>query len=144
MSQESPRLPNLVSQLISTRKARQDVEKKVKEFKEQEKTLQEAVMLEMASQGLASANLEGLARVVIAEKPHYEIADPEAFALYCMKKMLDSFRKGGMLSDGILLQRRISREAIEDHNGGDPLSAEECQRAGVRYVVDNTLAIRSN
>lgn len=144
MEQDTPRLQSLVSQLMVVRTARKEADAIAKQRKEEEKVLTDAIMLEMSAQGIASANLEGLARVAIADKPHYEIADVEAFALYCLMKMVGSFRRGGPLSDGILLQRRISREALESHNNGDPLSPEECALAGVRYVVDNTLTVRSN
>lgn len=144
MDQTTPRLHTLVAQFVAAREEVKQIESQAKSAKERVKDLTEAIKLEMSSQGLASANLDGIARVVISDKPHYEIADPEAFALYSLEKMVSSFRRGGMLSDGILLQRKISREAIESHNNGDPLSEAECRRAGVRYVVDNTLTVRSN
>lgn len=141
---DTPRLQQLVAQLVETRAVRKAADDVVKRYKEAEKEITEAVMLEMSAQGIASANIDGIARVAIADKPHYEITDVEAFALYCLKKMVASFQNGGPLSDGILLQRRISREALESHNNGDPLSPDECVLAGVRLVVDNTLTVRSN
>ncbi len=67
----------------------------------------------MAAQGLKSANVEGLGRVVCRETSHYEINNIEALAFQMLKVMVTSAQEGRPISDGLLLQRRVHRDNLD-------------------------------
>lgn len=137
-------LNSLVQKLVDARTIRKELEAKLKSAKSAENELVEAVQISMSAQGLTSANFPEVARICTTERAHYEIVDVEAVALYSCQKMLEAFRDGRPLSDGLFLQRSVSRPALEAMFNDEPLSDDACLVVGVRRVATPTLSIRKN
>lgn len=108
-------LHSLVSRYAQVRAERLELERKAKELAQgEEAELRKAILLEMSAQGFKSVNIEGVGRVVNKETSHYEIGDIELLARTMFETMLAAAREGRPFSDGLLLQKRISREGIEN------------------------------
>lgn len=108
-------LHSLVSRYAQVRAERLELERKAKEIAQgEEAELRKAIQLEMSAQGFKSINIEGIGRVVNKETNHYEIGDIELLARTMFETMLAAAREGRPFSDGLLLQKRISREGIEN------------------------------
>lgn len=67
----------------------------------------------MSSQGLKTANFDGVGRVTQRNKSYYEIQDTEKLARSLMQSMIDAAQAGRPFSDGLFLQKRISNEIFE-------------------------------
>lgn len=147
MSETTPRmyspLQDAIADLRSIRERRKDFESQVKQYKAKEAELTNTIMTMMGAEGIVSANFDGLGSAIISDKVHYEIVDAQAFALYNIRKMVEAFQSGGVLTDGLFLQRTISRAAIEAQFDGEAVPENECIIAGIRRVVEPTLSIRT-
>ena len=90
----------------------------------------------MSAQGLKSANVEGIGRVVSRDTGYYEITDIDVLDRQMLAIMVENHKMGRPLSDGLLLQRRVSRENLE-------LALEDNPEAnyGVNFAVKTTLSI---
>lgn len=131
-------LHSLVSRYAQVRAERLELERKAKEIAQgEEAELRKTILLEMSAQGFKSVNIEGIGRVVNKETSHYEIGDIELFARTMFETMLAAAREGRPFSDGLLLQKRISREGIENlTEQGAALDA-----MGVSRVIRQDLSI---
>lgn len=133
------------------RTRRQELEKEADGIKNgREAELKAQILAEMSAQGMKSANLEGVGRVVSKVTYHYEIRDIEALAVQMFKTMLESAKAGRPFSDGLLLQRRVSKEQLEAHmeavascieGSGPDADAAAATMFGVKYVAKNDLSI---
>lgn len=125
---------------MEARNERLALEKKAADLKRDiEEPLRVQILQVMAAQGLKSANVEGLGRVVCKESHHYEIMDIESLAYQTFKLMVKAAEDGRPLSDGLLLQRRVHREnldAVIEAAGGMDKAAE----FGVRNVTKTDLS----
>ena len=91
-----------------------ELEHQAEEIKKgRESELKNLILLEMSSQGLKTANFEGIGRITSRNKSYYEIQDTEKLARSLMQSMIDAGRSGRPLSDGLFLQKRISGEVFE-------------------------------
>lgn len=113
-----------MTEYLQVRQQRMELEHQADEIKNgREAELKQQILLEMASSGIKSINLKGLGRVVSRETPYYEIADLNALARAMFKAMLDAAQDGRPFSDGLLLQKRVSREGLDallEETGSDP------------------------
>lgn len=108
-------LTSLASRYVRVRAERLELERKAKEIAQgEEAELRKRILLEMSAQGFKSINIEGIGRIVNKETSHYEIGDIERLARTMFETMLAAAREGRPFSDGLLLQKRISREGIEN------------------------------
>lgn len=108
-------LTSLASRYVQVRAERLELERKAKEIAQgEEAELRKRILLEMSAQGFKSINIEGIGRIVNKETSHYEIGDIERLARTMFETMLAAAREGRPFSDGLLLQKRISREGIEN------------------------------
>lgn len=125
---------------MEARNERLALEKKAADLKRDiEEPLRVQILQVMAAQGLKSANVEGLGRVVCKESRHYEITDIESLAYQTFKLMVKAAEEGRPLSDGLLLQRRVHRENLDamiEAAGGMGKAAE----FGVRSVTKTDLS----
>lgn len=125
---------------MEARNERLALEKKAADLKRDiEEPLRVQILQVMAAQGLKSANVEGLGRVVCKESHHYEIMDIEGLAYQMFKSMVKAAEEGRPLSDGLLLQRRVHRENLDamiEAAGGMGKAAE----FGVRNVTKTDLS----
>lgn len=107
-------LNELVSEYVKVRAQRMSLEKEAEAIrKDTEEPLKAQILQVMSAQGLKSANVEGLGRVVCKETSHYEILDMEALAFQMLKVMVEAAQAGRPVSDGLLLQRRVHRENLD-------------------------------
>lgn len=107
-------LNELVSKFVAVRAQRMAHEKDAEAIKKDtEEPLKAQILQVMATQGLKSANVDGLGRVVCKETSHYEIQDIEALAFQMLKVMVEAAQTGRPISDGLLLQRRVHRENLD-------------------------------
>lgn len=125
---------------MEARNERLALEKKAADLKRDiEEPLRVQILQVMAAQGLKSANVEGLGRVVCKESRHYEITDIESLAYQTFKLMVKAAEEGRPLSDGLLLQRRVHRENLDamiEAAGGMGKATE----FGVRSVTKTDLS----
>ena len=93
-------------------------------------------------------NLEGFGRVVRRDTPHYEIQDANALAVAMLRAFVAAAKEKRPMSEGFMLQRRASRDAIEtyihdlsglgpDDDGFDA----QCAALGVSRVVRQGISI---
>lgn len=134
-------LTSLASEYIRVRTQRLELEKQAKEIAQgREAELRQAILLEMSAQGFKSVNLEGIGRVVSKETKHYEIKDIELLARRMFQAMLDAAKDGRPFSDGLLLQKRLSREGLDNLMENSTVDGS-LDAMGVCQVVRNDLSI---
>lgn len=136
-------LAGLVGELIALKARISDLNRTLKDLKEEEESLKRSILLSMGT--AKSMTLDGLGRVTRKERSHYEIRDNEAFAYAMFERMLENGKKGLPLGEGLMLQQRASGRAIDeimDSLGLDAAGQEEyLARAGLAKVSETTLSI---
>lgn len=117
-------------------------------MKAQETELEQALLAELSAQNVKSVNLEGFGRVVRRDTPHYEISDANALAVAMLKSLVAAAKEKRPLSEGFMLQRRASRDAIETYvkdlsglNPDDDGFDAQCAAIGVNRVVRQGITI---
>ena len=134
-------LTSLANEYIAVRTQRLELEKQAKELAHgREAELRQAILLEMSAQGFKSVNLEGVGRVVSKETKHYEIKDIELLARGMFRAMLEAAQAGRPFSDGLLLQKRLSREGLDNLMENSTVDSS-LDALGVFQVVRNDLSI---
>lgn len=136
-------LPALISRYAEVRRKRLELESQAKEIAvSEELPLQEQILALMAADGVSSLKLDGIGRVVRRSKGHYEIRDSEKLARAMLKNMCVAVQDGRPLTDAMLLQRRVSRDAVETLcEGREPA---ELEALGLAYVEKDELSITRN
>lgn len=146
-------ITDLVESYIEVRTRRQELEAKANDIKNgEEQELKTLILAEMAAQGMKSVHLEGVGRVTSRVSYHYEIKDMEKLSKCMFKAMATAIENGRPVSDGLLLQRRVSKEALENLIGdtvqkvNQNASQEDYDRIseylfGVKNVGKNNLSI---
>jgi hypothetical protein len=71
-------------------------------------------MAEFTAQGLKSANVEGVGKVVLKTTYHYEIRDLNMLAYQQLAMLVQAAKEGRPLSDGLILQARIHKDNLEN------------------------------
>lgn len=138
----------IASDLSRVRTERQALERQAQELKAQETELEQALLAELSAQNVKSVNLEGFGRVVRRDTPHYEIGDANALAVAMLKSLVAAAKERRPLSEGFMLQRRASRDAIETYihdmsglNPDDDGFDAQCAAIGVNRVVRQGISI---
>lgn len=148
-------MSNMMAIVASYAQAREEKKKANEDWEkwdQEEKRLAELILLEMSSQGIKTANIEGLGRVTRKENYHYEIQDVEALARKMLENMVRAHNEGRPLSDGFLLQRRVHKDNVEtlladqgvldqdrDLTGKDP-AEKELEKFGLKKASKNVLS----
>lgn len=118
----------------------------LKALKDREADLKRSVLIEMGP--AKSVNLEGVGRLVRKNNTRYEIRDIEALAMAMLKVMVANGKAGRPLSDGLLLQQRVSARNLEevmDAEGLDEASEEAyINGAGLARVTEQSLSFTKN
>ena len=124
------------------------LEREAQEVKAQETELEQALLAELSAQNVKSVNLEGFGRVVRRDTPHYEIQDANALAVAMLRAFVAAAKERRPMSEGFMLQRRASRDAIEtyihDLSGRGPDDDgfdAQCAALGVSRVVRQGISI---
>lgn len=132
-------ITELVKEFVKVRTERLELEKKADEIKKgREAELKQMIMAEFSAQGLKSANVQGVGRVVCKTTYHYEVKDLNMLAYQQLKMLVQAGKEGRPLSDGLILQSRINAGNLEDaviQSGGstdnpDTMAAYGLVRAG--------------
>lgn len=105
--------------------------------------MKRAILLEMSADGIQSVHLQGLGRLVKVVRNHYEIVDINSLALQMFKQMIECAKSGRQLSDALLLQGRVSREAIEAYLPDDATDADMAA-FGVKKAEEPSLSFRKS
>lgn len=124
------RMTSLVEELIANRGQQKSLREQLDELKGQEEDLKRSILLCM--EGAKSINLEGLGRITRTTKTYYSISNIEKLAVQMFKLMLENGQRGMPLSEGLLLQQRVSKSALDGIM--DSLELDETQRAA--YIVE--------
>lgn len=136
-------IQEMVQRYASLNAQRMQYEKLAKELKAQEDEVKRSILLEMAASGIQSVHLEGLGRVVKTMRNHYEITDINSLALQMFRHMIYCAKNGRQLSDALLLQGRVSREALEALLPDDATDADMAA-FGVKKAEEPVLSIRKS
>lgn len=123
-------MTSLVEELIANRGQQKSLREQLDELKGQEEDLKRSILLCM--EGAKSINLEGLGRVTRTTKTYYSISNIEKLAVQMFKLMLENGQRGMPLSEGLLLQQRVSKSALDGIM--DSLELDETQRAA--YIAE--------
>jgi len=108
-------ITELAKRYAEVRQARLELEKQADEIKKGEETeLKKAIMAEFTAQGLKSANVEGVGKVVLKTTYHYEIRDLNMLAYQQLAMLVQAAKEGRPLSDGLILQARIHKDNLEN------------------------------
>lgn len=92
-----------------------ELEKQADEIKKgEEAELKKAIMAEFTAQGLKSANVEGVGKVVLKTTYHYEVRDLNMLAYQQLAMLVQAAKDGRPLSDGLILQARIHKDNLEN------------------------------
>ena len=141
----SNRLQDLATEYVAVRAERSRLEKEAATIKEgREAELKGAILNEMSASGFKSVNLEGIGRLCSKDKTHYEIADINKLAAAMLKIMVENGRAGRMLSDGLLLQARPSKEGLDTMFDGVDNAEAAMDAFGVRRVSQPELSLTKN
>ena len=124
------RMTSLVEELIANRGQQKSLREQLDELKGQEEDLKRSILLCM--EGVKSINLEGLGRITRTTKTYYSISNIEKLAVQMFKLMLENGQRGMPLSEGLLLQQRVSKSALDGIM--DSLELDETQRAA--YIAE--------
>lgn len=142
-------LNELAARLVQVRARRLGLESQADEIRNgEEKELTDQIMALMSADGLKSCNIPGVARLVTRTTHHYEITDIEALSMTMFKQMILALKSGRKISDGLMFQRRPSKENIEAYmHDALNLSPEDegyntaCAGAGIAYVDKDVLSV---
>lgn len=139
-------LPDLIAEYAKVKAERMSFEKKAAELKrDMEEPLKQLILMEMASSGVKSVNIDGIGSVAAKTSDHYEITDMEKLAYFMLQQMVKCAQEGRPLSDGVLLQARVSRAVIEEYLGDSINMAEADDAAlapfGVKLVSKPDLSV---
>lgn len=141
-------MQEIAADLSRVRTERQALERQAQELKAQETELEQALLAELSAQNVKSVNLEGFGRVVRRDTPHYEISDANALAVAMLKALVAAAKERRPMSEGFMLQRRASRDAVEtyikDLSGLSPDDEgfeAQCAAIGISRVVRQGISI---
>ena len=142
-------LNELAARLVQVRARRLELERQADEIRNgEEKELTDQIMALMSADGLKSCNIPGVARLATRTTHHYEITDIEALSMTMFKQMILALKSGRNVSDGLMFQRRPSKENIEAYmHDALNLSPEDegyntaCAGAGIAYVDKDVLSV---
>lgn len=123
----------LVEELIANRGQQKSLREQLDCLKAKEDELKKSILLCM--EGAKSINLEGLGRITRTTKSYYSINNIEKLALQMFKLMLENGKRGMPLSEGLLLQQRVSKSALDAIM--DSLELDENQR--LAYIAETGL-----
>ena len=108
-------ITELAARYAQVRQARLELEKQADEIKKgEEAELKKAIMAEFTAQGLKSANVEGVGKVVLKTTYHYEVRDLNMLAYQQLAMLVQAAKDGRPLSDGLILQARIHKDNLEN------------------------------
>lgn len=108
-------ITELAARYAQVRQERMALEKQADEIKKgEEAELKKAIMAEFTAQGLKSANVEGIGKVVMKTTYHYEIRDLNQLAYQQLSMLVQAAKDGRPLSDGLILQARIHKDNLEN------------------------------
>lgn len=142
-------LNELAARLVQVRARRLELESQADEIRNgEEKELTDQIMALMSADGLKSCNIPGVARLATRTTHHYEITDIEALSMTMFKQMILALKSGRKISDGLMFQRRPSKENIEAYmHDALNLSPEDegyntaCAGAGIAFVDKDVLSV---
>lgn len=142
-------LNELAARLVQVRARRLELESQADEIKNgEEKELTDQIMALMSADGLKSCNIPGVARLATRTTHYYAITDIESLSMVMFKQMILALKSGRKISDGLMFQRRPSKENIEAYmQDALNLSPEDegyntaCAGAGIAYVDKDTLSV---
>lgn len=142
-------LNELAARLVQVRARRLELESQADEIRNgEEKELTDQILALMSADGLKSCNIPGVARLATRTTHHYEITDIEALSMTMFKQMILALKSGRKISDGLMFQRRPSKENIEAYmHDALNLSPEDegyntaCAGAGIAYVDKDVLSV---
>ena len=142
-------LNELAARLVQVRARRLELESQADEIRNgEERELTDQIMALMSADGLKSCNIPGVARLATRTTHHYEITDIEALTMTMFKQMILALKSGRKISDGLMFQRRPSKENIEAYmHDALNLSPEDegyntaCAGAGIAFVDKDVLSV---
>ena len=142
-------LNELAARLVQVRARRLELESQADEIRNgEEKELTDQILALMSADGLKSCNIPGVARLATRTTHHYEITDIEALTMTMFKQMILALKSGRKISDGLMFQRRPSKENIEAYmHDALNLSPEDegyntaCAGAGIAFVDKDVLSV---
>lgn len=123
-------MTSLVEELIANRGQQKSLREQLDALKGEEEDLKRSILLCM--EGAKSINLEGLGRITRTTKTYYSIGNIEKLAVQMFKLMLENGQRGMPLSEGLLLQQRVSKTALDGIM--DSMELDETQRAA--YIAE--------
>lgn len=126
-------MATLVEQLMQNKSQQKSLREQLDILKNEEETLRRSILLAMGA--AKSINLEGLGRITRTTKSYYSINNVEKLALQMFKLMLENGKRGMPLSEGLLLQQRVSKSALDAIM--DSLELDENQR--LAYIAETGL-----
>lgn len=142
-------LNELAARLVQVRARRLELESQADEIRNgEEKELTDQIMALMSADGLKSCNIPGVARLATRTTHHYEITDIESLSMVMFKQMILALKSGRKISDGLMFQRRPSKENIEAYmHDALNISPEDegyntaCAGAGIAFVDKDVLSV---
>lgn len=131
------------------RSKRLDLERQAEEIRNgEEKDLTNQILAVMSAEGLKSFHLPGVAKVASRTTYHYELTDINALVMLSFKQMIQAGKDGRPLSEGLMFQRRPSKENIEAYlhdtlrlTPDDDTYDAACAGLGVAHVGKDVLSI---
>lgn len=126
-------MATLVEQLMQNKSQQKSLREQLDILKNEEESLRRSILLAMGA--AKSINLEGLGRITRTTKSYYSINNVEKLALQMFKLMLENGKRGMPLSEGLLLQQRVSKSALDAIM--DSLELDENQR--LAYIAETGL-----
>lgn len=146
----APTLGALARMYAETKNIRQQLENKVKELKDAEMQLQKRILLEMSAEGLTTSRYEGIGRLSITNRNHYEIADIEVLIKKMVQTIGEAVQNNRPWADGLLLQQRVHAGNLDDYiadmKAASPGLTDEdlYKQFGVRKVTEKVVSLTKN
>lgn len=92
---------------------RRELEAQANSIKQDENDVKQQILALMAADNIKSIKLQDVGYVLAVEKKHLEIRDKELFSQAIMASMINAYKNGRELMDGLIVQARPAKDGLE-------------------------------
>lgn len=92
---------------------RRNLEAQANSIKQDENEIKQQILALMAADNIKSIKVQDIGYVLAVEKKHLEIRDKELFSQAIMASMINAYKNGRDLMDGLIVQARPAKDGLE-------------------------------
>ncbi len=92
---------------------RRNLEAQANSIKQDENDIKQQILALMSADNIKSIKVQDIGYVLAVEKKHLEIRDKELFSQAIMASMINAYKNGRDLMDGLIVQARPAKDGLE-------------------------------